>query len=1076
MGGIKNKLSKLSNKAKNLLTNGQFLPLDGEGGRRSLSDEVTKAKGFCFTNTPHPMATPSALPAVGEGNNKPPFHKRGVAPVALRVGAHPASRKCDDRRADEQSSSGEVNNKGSRLPSFSQPSEMPDGQISNTRKLNYLGLYASKTIGSLRPIKQDNIKSAPAKGEKCPAAFRVGEPPLAGCSTISTVKTYGFQPVGLFSKWNAIAKYTGIACISLAILSTLTLNIIATYSQSNTNSNAEPASGASTNATPASSSSLSLSFSNATGSCTDTSNPANVCMEIPDGGGIATGGHTVTVRTPADATGYELTLSSADENDTSLVNVSNPDVDFAIDAIDTGVTGGVPTPVALSDAPNRWGFTAGDNSQNPDDLVGSSQWFGVLSGARATMMAREQPADQVSGDSITLFYGINIPNPVTIPAGTYSTGLVYTLTVTLPSAPAPTLSKLALNDTALTNQTKEYALEGANLSTAYDVWVDFNDNSKKDNGESATNLTTYPNTDKANTVISFTNPASNTPGVYDIYVETYGGQAKLDKAYRVVEESICQSGNPNSDCQVDIDAHMIPVKYTGGTGEGGDGIPAQWTVVAKDDTNNPGDWYDYSEKKWANAVTVKDYTKYQTPGTVINEDDVLGYWVYIPRYAYEVQRRDATDHYVDGKYALPDNVSTTTTDSHVIRNDFIIQFEKASDTPKEPTLGCSTLSGSTLNAKDYRTECNLNRTYGQATGTTWATHPAFRWKYTQAVNGKDEDKEVNGFWMGKFETTGSAIAPTVLPNERRQTSIRTDNYNVAGDYGSFQTGMYAITKSLGVNDRYNIGGELYKSGVGLIYPEQNSHRLDKASSHMAKNSEWGAATYLSFSVYGAGSGNVQMNTSGTEAKNNNDEPLEGVTGCGPYDDGDITEYSGGGAVSTQGACSTQNRQRAWNGSIGQLASTTNNWYGVYDMAGGGYEFMATVSTNYVGSTGTNRYFAIAANAPYFDLIQNSVAQIRPSWSSSTSITSYSNDTCTWEMCGGQALHETKKVQSVTGDGIQSWMGDSSMVYSVSDPPLWITRGGEYDYGSFAGEADMTDHMFTNFGADTNGFRVSLLVE
>ena len=40
---------------------------------------------------------------------------------------------------------------GSRLPSFSQPSKMPDGQISNTRKFNYWGLYASKTIGSLRP-------------------------------------------------------------------------------------------------------------------------------------------------------------------------------------------------------------------------------------------------------------------------------------------------------------------------------------------------------------------------------------------------------------------------------------------------------------------------------------------------------------------------------------------------------------------------------------------------------------------------------------------------------------------------------------------------------------------------------------------------------------------------------------------------------------------------------------------------------------------------------------------------------------------------------------------------------------
>ena len=43
-------------------------------------------------------------------------------------------------RADERSSSGEVNSKeakGSRLPSFSQPSEMLTRNISNTRKSNW---------------------------------------------------------------------------------------------------------------------------------------------------------------------------------------------------------------------------------------------------------------------------------------------------------------------------------------------------------------------------------------------------------------------------------------------------------------------------------------------------------------------------------------------------------------------------------------------------------------------------------------------------------------------------------------------------------------------------------------------------------------------------------------------------------------------------------------------------------------------------------------------------------------------------------------------------------------------------
>ena len=38
---------------------------------------------------------------------------------------------------------------GSRLPSFSQPSEMPDGRISNTRKFNHWGL-SFLNDGSLR--------------------------------------------------------------------------------------------------------------------------------------------------------------------------------------------------------------------------------------------------------------------------------------------------------------------------------------------------------------------------------------------------------------------------------------------------------------------------------------------------------------------------------------------------------------------------------------------------------------------------------------------------------------------------------------------------------------------------------------------------------------------------------------------------------------------------------------------------------------------------------------------------------------------------------------------------------------
>ena len=876
--------------------------------------------------------------------------------------------------------------------------------ISNTRKSNWWSLYASKTIGSLRLV--------------------------------------------------VLTKYLSIACLSLAILSTIGLNIISSYSITNLTSNAEEVSSANNSTNQPSTlantdpSAISLSFSNATGSCTDTSNPANICLSIPDGGGIATGGHTVTVRTPADATGYTLDVSSADGS-TSLKNVSNPNANFEFSTIDNG-------PVILDGYSNQWGFVLGDTSQQPD-LIDSPVWFGLDSNGQ--FVIDESYSSAAYGRTNRIDYGINVFSPSAIPAGTYSIDLVYTLTVTLPSAPTPTLSKLILNDTALTGQTKEFALEGNNLSTAYDVWVDFNDNGRNDNGESAGSPTTYPGTDRAETVISFVNPAYNTPGTYDIYVETYGGHAKLDKAYRVVEKSICQSGNSDSDCQVDIDAHMIPVKYTGGTGEGGDGIPAQWTVVAKNDTNNPGDWYDYSEKKWANAVTVKDYTKYQTPGTVINEDDVLGYWVYIPRYAYEVQRRDATDHYVDGKYALPDNVSTTTTDSHVIRNDFIIQFEKASDTPKEPTLGCSTLSGSTLNAKDYRTECNLNRTYGQATGTTWATHPAFRWGADST--GYDE---LNGIWMGKFEQSGSSYPEVenvemalVLPNQT--ALIQT------------LTGAYALDKSVGAYDPSNTGGGVdvkdYNNGQNDNYhiPSQNSHKLSVATSHMIKNSEWGAATYLTYSYYGAGVGGVQMNSNKSVYRATQYGLVynRGVTGCGPYDVNVLQTYTDSGAFGTQSACSTTNKQRAWNGVIGQLASTTSNWYGIYDMAGGVYDVVAGVYSTTNGYVNNDINFTSPAREPYMDVYVQGFGGgngfgNRQVWSSSSSPAYYNSDACTYETCGGDGLHELNSVQSpIPSDSdLQSWEGDAAFI-EYSSRSYMFMRGGSYDYMGLGIDAALSDY-------------------
>ena len=56
--------------------------------------------------------------------------------------------------------------------------------------------------------------------------------------------------------------------------------------------------------------------------------------------------------------------------------------------------------------------------------------------------------------------------------------------------------------------------------------------------------------------------------------------------------------------------------------------------------NTSGTWYDYDNKKWANAVVVKTdaRSKYTitSAGTAITESDILGYFVWVPRYRYKL--------------------------------------------------------------------------------------------------------------------------------------------------------------------------------------------------------------------------------------------------------------------------------------------------------------------------------------------------------------------------------------------------------------------------------------------------------
>ncbi len=442
---------------------------------------------------------------------------------------------------------------------------------------------------------------------------------------------------------------------------------------------------------------------------------------------------------------------------------------------------------------------------------------------------------------------------------------------------------------------------------------------------------------------------------------TYTATAK-PKPAPTVDPTTCKSGDPKNACQVDLDPNMIPVKYTGST------TNAQWTSVADPEAANSG-WYDYANKQWANAVTVKKeaISKYRGFSKVVDQTDILGYWVYIPRYRYKVLRFSGSDPAVSAQ-------------------NFTIEFENKQSTKATPT----------------------------ANGT-WATHPAFTFG----------GKELNGIWFAKFETTGTTSQPTVLPNEMHISGYYSGINNQVGNF-------YSLSKTLGINDPNNVGGSGFTT-------TQNNHYLAKLSSHMVNNNDWGAATYLSASKYGAGYNGVQINSSA--AKHTTYGDTYSITGCGPWKNGDTSSYGNSndswithkgisvGSLGTQQACSTDDPQRAYNGSLGQLASTTNNPTGIYDMSGGGWEYVAASYSDNLNNSNTNEYFGSnTAHPPYVNTYNFK-----------------DFNSCTYQTCGGQALYETN---NGTNDSAAQWNNNYAKFISASTP--WLIRGGGYGNKSTAG--------------------------
>ena len=335
--------------------------------------------------------------------------------------------------------------------------------------------------------------------------------------------------------------------------------------------------------------------------------------------------------------------------------------------------------------------------------------------------------------------------------------------------------------------------------------------------------------------------------------------------------------------------------------------------------------YDDSKKQWKKANIEEgkwyDYAENKWANIMMNdgiEVDSNGYitsygsmFVWIPRYAYNIKSGFHTSTAGDIEVKFLKGTTTLTTD-----------------------------------------ESNI--TYSQTSGNDkWLVHPAFEDGTKNGYANGEWDRKIEGIWIAKFETS----------METNGVHTETSSENI----GNVLTNdsIKAVSKPGVSSWRYFDMGNMYENS--LNYNKE-------ANSHLIKNSEWGAMTYLTYSKYGTNKEGVMINNSssfitGNAANEIGDAEVEGVTNA--YD----TEK-------------------------GVLASTTGNIYGVYDTAGGAWDYTSAVIQT--GNKSIIDYGGKIANIKS----SNKYVTLYPIGNSTQEETDISRSYTSWSNIYGDAIWET----------------------------------------------------------------------
>ena len=485
----------------------------------------------------------------------------------------------------------------------------------------------------------------------------------------------------------------------------------------------------------------------------------------------------------------------------------------------------------------------------------------------------------------------------------------------------------------------------------------------------------------------------------------------------------------------ELATNMIPVTYDSGSN----------TWVKADSTNSSNSWYNYDDKKWANAVTVtstnrETYLK-ASVGTPIAMSDINTMWVWIPSFKATIPSIDCstiTNSTVE-EYPMCYNITLTDQDQTSMIQFLVGMFSMSEE---EATANVTTLqNGGTFDYEgvtidmnfavsyyeSYYTMAGLNEinpiyTYDSSINTTLQS---FDISFTSVGEASHDaftfgNETLSGFWMAKFEPSHKTLSEQTDYDLLACTNETCENAK----------GIEVLPNKVSLR-RNNVSNFFYASRS----MEQNGNPYGLVSSevdtHMMKNNEWAAVSYLTYSLYGRCETLTNCKDIGIN-NNGETENYSNITGYGAPAGSDMSAENG-----------------AYNTTLGMDASTTGNIYGIYDMSGGAFEYVmgvykpATLDgiTDWSGfsSSTSNAQFDLLPDAKYYNVYTTSEA---------------------YDNAGLQhAVNETN-----------GWYGD--VVDFVSPDGPWFGRGAYLGSGSVAGV--FTAFSLSGYGYFSDSFRPALV--